>query len=189
MIIIRNGIYKNKKLKESDPKITRPTKERVKLGLINILLNRINLNNNNTFLDLFSGTGQIGLEVYSLKRFKNVILNELNLDSFNTIKENINSLNIKDNNLFLFNLDYLDLINKLKIDYSNLLPISFLYLDPPYKMNLDYNFIELLLKNNIINKDSYIIYEKDIDLDESYKSINIKEYKYGRSKLYLINLR
>lgn len=191
MIIVRTGKYKNKRLKESDRKITRPTKDITKLGLINILKSRINNLNNNTFLDLFAGTGQISIEVYSNSLFKNIIINELNLVSFKVILNNLNLLNDSLNNIYTFNLDYLKLIENLK-ENKELLPISVIYLDPPYKSQIKYDFILELKKLNLINENTLIIYERDEDLDNSFiNNINldkIKMYKYGRSRLYLISL-
>ncbi len=182
MIFIRNGEFKGKKLvNEINDKITRPSKDIVKLGLFNILRANNKLNDS-SFLDLFAGTGQIGIEAISLK-MKEVVFNDLNKTAYLNILKNINSLKLNnDTKIKVYNLDYLALINQEK---DHLFDVIFL--DPPYKMKIDNQLIDSLFINHLANKDSFIFIESDKELDNSLLfTYNIKEYKYGRSKLYLL---
>lgn len=208
MLKVSSGKYKFKRLKEvKDTNITRPSKDIVKLGLSNIinyyLVNNLDFasKTNLSFLDLFAGTGQIGIEMLSKDLFSLVIFNDKNREVIKVIKDNLSSLNdenyINEHTLVL-NKDYSDAL-KFISSSSNLkeyLPLNVIFLDPPYKDIITYDFIINLYKLNLISKDSLIIIESDKDLDKSIldnidlsKSSNlIKEYKYGRSKLYLIKV-
>ena len=189
MLIIRSGKYKNKRLNEVDPSITRPSKDVLKLGLFNIIGNRII---NSSFLDLYGGSGQIGLEALS-KGARLVYINDLSFKAYQTIIKNKDiTLNNKNNDYMedldkikITNLNDFDFINKFK-DYI----FNIIFLDPPYNYNKEKEVLESLKINNLINKDTLIFIEKDTSLNEELNNIyNIKEYKYGRSILYFLTLK
>ncbi len=189
MLIIRSGKYKNKRLKEVDPLITRPSKDIVKLGLFNIIGTRII---NSSFLDLYGGSGQIGLEALS-KGAKKVVINDSSLKAYKVILENrditlkskIND-NLDDfNKLTITNLTDIDFINKFKETLFDII-----FLDPPYLYNDEMNILSLLLSNHLVNENSLIFIEKDSELNSSLnENYNIKKYKYGRSLLFLLTLK
>ncbi len=189
MLIIRSGKYKNKRLNEVDPSITRPSKDVLKLGLFNIIGNRII---NSSFLDLYGGSGQIGLEALS-KGARLVYINDSSFKAYQTIIKNKDiTLNNKNNDYMedldkikITNLNDFDFINKFK-DYI----FNIIFLDPPYNYNKEKEVLESLKINNLINKDTLIFIEKDTSLNEELNNIyNIKEYKYGRSILYFLTLK
>lgn len=189
MLIIRSGKYKNKRLNEVDPSITRPSKDVLKLGLFNIIGNRII---NSSFLDLYGGSGQIGLEALS-KGARLVYINDSSFKAYQTIIKNKDiTLNNKNNDYMedldkikITNLNDFDFINKFK-DYI----FNIIFLDPPYNYNKEKEVLESLKINNLINKDTLIFIEKDTSLNEELNNFyNIKEYKYGRSILYFLTLK
>lgn len=189
MLIIRSGKYKNKRLNEVDPSITRPSKDVLKLGLFNIIGNRII---NSSFLDLYGGSGQIGLEALS-KGARLVYINDSSFKAYQTIIKNKDiTLNNKNNDYMedldkikITNLNDFDFINKFK-DYI----FNIIFLDPPYNYNKEKEVLDSLKINNLINKDTLIFIEKDTSLNEELNNIyNIKEYKYGRSILYFLTLK
>ena len=189
MLIIRSGKYKNKRLKEVDPSITRPSKDIVKLGLFNIIGKRII---DSSFLDLYGGSGQIGLEALS-KGAKKVIINDSSLKAYKVILENRDitlkskvSDNLDDfNKISITNLKDIDFIKKYE---NNLFDIIFL--DPPYLYNNEKEILSLLYKYELANENSLIFIEKDSELDISLANdYNIKKYKYGRSLLFLLSLK
>lgn len=173
MLKVNAGSLKGKSLLEPNPEITRPSKDILKQGLFNILRNY----EVDSFLDLFSGSGQIAIEAYS-RGFKDVTLNELNKDAYKIILKNLSNLNIKD--IKTFNLDYLDFIAQNKESKYDVI-----FIDPPYKMDINLSVLEKL--ETLTHKDSLIFIERDTILEKDILSrYNIKEYKYGRSKLYLL---
>lgn len=180
MLIIRSGKYKNKRLKEVDPSITRPSKDILKVGLFNIINLKIK---DSSFLDIYGGSGQIGIEAIS-RGAKKVVINDINKKAIKVINENVKSLNGNDD-IKIENLSDKDLLNKYKDNNFDII-----FIDPPYIYNNEINILSLLKNNNIINKDSLIFYEKECEIDESLSSLyNIKKYKYGRSLLFLLTLK
>ena len=153
--------------------ITRPTKDMVKEAVFS----SIQIDEDTKFLDLFSGTGAIGIEALS-RGAKDVVFNDLNKQAYNIIKQNLNK--VKEDRR-LFNLDYQKCLEKLageKFDY--------IYCDPPYNFK-DYEGIFYLVnKFELLNKKGIIIVEvrKDTDLANSYLGINMfKEKRYGINKI------
>ena len=64
-MIITAGIYKGRKIESPDEKITRPTLSKVRMGVFNTLYSIIGNFEGKTFLDVFGGSGIMGLEALS----------------------------------------------------------------------------------------------------------------------------
>lgn len=174
MIKIRGGKYLHRVLKQPPLEITRSTKDVCKEGMFNSLGNIYSC----SFLDLFGGSGSIGIEAYS-RGANPVFINEKNKQAFNIIKENLNSLSI--NEIKTFNLDYKDFLNKAKKDG---LKFDMIFLDPPYKMTINDEFINEILSYDILCENAIIIAETDYELEPIlFEKYQIKILKYGRSKI------
>ena len=200
MIIIRNGKYKNKRIDDSklDSNITRPSKDIVKNSVFNIIRSYAFSNSKDiktmVFLDLFSGTGSIGIEALSLE-FEKVIFNDKNKVVINFIDNTLKNV-IKDEEIedkyHLFNDDYLEVPNIIK--NKNIVDsIDVIFLDPPYELILDFNsLINNLKTNNLVNSKTIFIYEIDKKVEDIpyLEELNlVKEYKYGKTYLYLFSLK
>lgn len=200
MIIIRNGKYKNKRIDDSklDSNITRPSKDIVKNSVFNIIRSYAFSNSkdikNMVFLDLFSGTGSIGIEALSLE-FEKVIFNDKNKVVINFIDNTLKNV-IKDKEIedkyHLFNDDYLEVPNIIK--NKNIVDsIDVIFLDPPYELALDFNSLINNLKTNyLVNSKTIFIYEIDKKVEDipHLEELNlVKEYKYGKTYLYLFSLK
>ena len=168
------GKYKRTPIKTLDGEdITRPTRDFVKEALFTT----ISINNETVFLDLFAGSGAIGIEALS-RGAKDVIFNDSNPKAVKIINQNLDKIH---ETRTVYNLDYIDCLKKvceLKFDY--------IYVDPPYAF-LDYEEIFFYLnKYDLLNKQGIIIFEvkKDTMLKERYFNlVNYKEKKYGINKL------
>ena len=200
MIIIRNGKYKNKRIDDSklDSNITRPSKDIVKNSVFNIIRSYAFTNSkdikNMVFLDLFSGTGSVGIEALSLE-FEKVIFNDKNKTVINFIDNTLKNV-IKDKEIedkyHLINDDYLEVPNIIK--NKNIVDsIDVIFLDPPYELTLDFNsLINNLKTNNLVNSKTIFIYEIDKKVEDipHLEELNlVKEYKYGKTYLYLFFLK
>lgn len=170
------GAIRGLKLESSKNENLRPTKDRVKESLFDIINFDIL---NKTFLDLFGGTGQIGIEAFSRGAAK-VIIVEIQKNNISIIKKNISK--IKNNhNIELFQSDALNFLKNNKI------PIDIIFIDPPYKN------VELL--ENSLEWASKIIDSNGIIITETLSLQNIqnnvgdfslqKRYKYGNISLNL----
>ncbi len=175
MIRVNAGKYKGRKIEEPNPLITRPSKDIVKVGLFNIIRNEIA---NSIFLDLFGGSGQIGIEALS-RNAKKVYFVEKDRNSFKILK----------NNLSYIDSTYYELINddyKRYLDsINNKIKFDIIFVDPPYVMAIDDFFISNLI-DNFLNEKGILIFEREDKFnDELMNKYSFKEYKYGRSKLYI----
>lgn len=175
MLRVIGGKYKRRLLDQPDKSITRASKDILKEGLFNSLGDITN----KTFLDCFSGSGAIAIEAIS-RGCKKVVGIEIDKSSYKVILSNINKLNITED-IKIYNDDFYKIINKLNMTFD------IVFIDPPYIYNINKEFIDNLYNNRIINNDSIIIIERDNELDiNEFNGYNIKELKYGRSKLYIL---
>ena len=167
------GKYKRTPLKTIDSLSTRPTKDMVKEALFS----SIYIDEDTSFLDLFSGSGAIGIEALS-RGAKEVYFNDLNKDAVKVINENLNKL--KENRI-VYNLNYDTCLFKLRGNQ-----FDYIFLDPPYSFKEYENVFNLIGEYNLLNDNGKIIVEvkKDVELDDNICSLNkYKEKKYGISKL------
>lgn len=180
---IISGTARATKLYTLDGLNTRPTLDRVKESLFNIIQNEIH---GSKFLDLFSGSGAIGLEAAS-RGAKKVILCDNSKDAIKVINKNVEKTHLKDK-VQIYNIDYESLLNtkiKEKLDI--------VYIDPPYNSDFVYNSIELLIKNNLVDENTKIILETDneesiIKKIEKLKIEIIDRRKYGRVILIFLKI-
>lgn len=167
------GKYKRTPLITLEGDSTRPTKDMVKEALFDTL----QIGYDDTFLDLFSGSGAIGIEALS-RGAKKVVFNDLNKDAVKVIEANLDKIHEQAK---VYNLNYEECLFKLN-DY----PFDYIYVDPPYAFKEYDKVFELVEKYNLLSKKGIIITEvrKDVDLLDQYICFEkFKEKKYGISKL------
>ena len=162
---ITAGKYKGRKIIAPDEKITRPTLSKTRMSIFNSLYSIMNDFEGLSFLDLFGGSGIMGLEALS-RGFKEVTVFELNKKSAEIIKKNYASLKLKPDLLIG---DSLKLIKKLNKIYD------VVFIDPPYQSGI----YEKIL-SNIDGR--IIIVEHSEDIDFSEFTI-IKQKSYGSTKI------
>ena len=181
---IISGTARGTKLYTLEGKTTRPTLDRVKESLFNIIQNEI-INSN--FLDVFSGSGAIGLEAAS-RGAKKVILCDKSKEAINIINKNIEKTHLKEK-VELYNLDY-ELLLKTKIKEK----IDIVYIDPPYDSDFVIKSLKNIIDKELVKDDSTIIIETDDeqrildDLKEMKVEITDKR-KYGRAILIFLKIR
>ena len=125
-MIITAGIYKGRKILTPDENITRPTLSKVRMGVFNSLYSMIGEFEGKSFLDVFGGSGVMGLEAYS-RGFSDVKVFEKNPKAAEIIKKNYKTLGLKPD---LQIGDSEKLIQKLDKFYD------VVYIDPPYMSDL-----------------------------------------------------
>ena len=167
---IISGKYKGRNLDGHNLDGTRPTMERVKESLFAIIQNYLD---GAVVLDLFSGSGNLGIEALS-EGASFAYLVDYNKKASDTIKRNLNTIGIKDAEVI--NLDYKKALNYLKDK-----KIDLIFLDPPYKTDFIEQSIKLIDEYNILSEDGLIICEND-SLDKIVYPNNyevVKDRKYG----------
>ena len=178
---IISGKARGTKLYTLEGNITRPTLDRVKESVFNIIQNNII---ESVFVDLFSGSGAIGLEAAS-RGAKKVILCEKDKNAANIIKKNIEKTHLNENTI-LYNMNYEKMIEELNEK------IDIIYIDPPYKTDLAYESLKKMIELELITNDTLIIVETDEE-ERIIKQMNeleieiINKRKYGR--VYLIFIK
>lgn len=165
-MIITGGKYKGRKIIAPDEKITRPTLSKVRMGVFNTLYSLIGDFEGKTFLDVFGGSGIMGLEALS-RGFEEVLVFEKNPKSAQIIKKNYESLKLIPN---LKIGDSLKLINKTEKLYD------IIYIDPPYLSGVYDNIF------SSIKHDCLIIAEHSEDIDIVNFDL-IKEKNYGGKRV------
>ena len=149
---------------------TRPTKDRVREAIFSALTNYIE---DSYVLDLFAGSGALGIEALS-REAKYCDFVDVRKDAFKVISNNLSSLGISNAKVYLS--DYkkaLDTLKNLNKKYSLVL------LDPPYKMDIYQEVIDYLVNNNMLEEDAIIVLESDHELDIQVTAKEIRHYKYG----------
>lgn len=168
------GKYKRTPIKTLEGEdITRPTRDMVKEALFSSIV----IYSDTKFLDLFSGTGAIGIEALSRGAI-DCVFNDVNRKAYKIIEENLNKVHEQRR---LFNLDY-----KLCLDRLNGECFDYIYADPPYSFNEYDMMFDLIAKYNLLDKQGIIIVEvnKDTTLNSEYNNILLfKEKTYGINKL------
>lgn len=152
---------------------TRPTMDRIKESIFAMIQDRIN---DSIVLDLFSGSGNYGIEAISLNA-KKVYFNDINKECIKVIKRNLDTFNIV-NKSIVYNLDYLkclDILNKSNTKFD------LIFLDPPYNLDCLDIILNKVIEYNLLNEDGLIICEYEFNnFKDEYMSLElIKEKKYG----------
>ncbi|HHT98274.1 MAG TPA: 16S rRNA (guanine(966)-N(2))-methyltransferase RsmD [Clostridiales bacterium] len=178
---------KAKRLQLKTPKglDTRPTSDRIKETLFNMINPYLN---NTMFLDLFSGSGAIGIEALS-RGAKFATFVDKDRNSINCIKENLITTKLMDT-AEIINLDVVKAINLLE---SKEVIYDLVFMDPPYNMDIEKEILVILENSNIINNDSIIIIESSIETKFDYiDNMNFQIFKtkeYGSCKHTFIEFK
>ena len=120
---ITGGKYNRQKITAPDENITRPTLSKVRMSVFNTLGAIIDFEGK-SFLDMYAGSGIMGLEAIS-RGFEKSVAVEKNKKVYNVIKSNFEKYN-KDNDIKLVFGDSLQVCKKLTEKFD------VIYIDPPY---------------------------------------------------------
>lgn len=170
------GSKRGLKLNTIESDSTRPTKDMVREALFSIILEYIP---NSTVLDLFAGSGAIGIEALSRGASK-CYFSDNNPECIKVIKDNLTKASFL-NQSETYKLDYLDMIDKVR-------NVSFdvIYIDPPYNLGLGIKAIERISSYDLLKKNGILVFETDtgeLAPDEIGVFTKIKSKKYGRNFL------
>ena len=151
---IISGKFKGRFLNVPNSKNIRPTTDRVRETLFNLLNNRIDFNDIN-ILDLYSGSGSFGLECIS-RGAKHVTFVEKDYQIYKNLLENIKSLGVEKNSTVIKSrvLDYSKSEAKNKFDL--------IFADPPYFNDDIYKVVENIRMNKYLKSESEMIIERSL---------------------------
>ena len=171
-------------LKTIEGQDTRPTTDRIKETLFNILNPDLP---GSTFLDLFSGSGGIGIE--ALRRIMDgnfrgadrAVFIEMNPKAAECIRENLQTTKLEEESVVM-NCDVLTGLRRLEgKDYV----FDFVFMDPPYGKELERQVLEYLASSPLISEDTLLIVEAD--LNTGFEYLESMGYECRREKIYKTN--
>ena len=157
-------------------KDTRPTTDRIKETLFNMLQNEIY---DCYFLDLFAGSGQIGLEALS-RGARYAVFVENAKKAAACITENIRFTK-SDKESLLLQMDVIAALRSMEGKYQ----FDIIFMDPPYDKELEREVLEYLKSSSLLKEDTLMITEASLQTDLSY--VNELGFTILKEKCYKTN--
>ena len=170
------GKAKGRKLLSPATLETRPTLDRVKEAMFSMIQGYII---EAVALDLFAGTGSLGLEAAS-RGAKEVYLIDKSSTTYPLLKENIVNLKLEEECTAL----NMDAYEALKLLNKKALVFDIIFIDPPYCKEMIPEALKVIEENKILNKEGIIVTKIDSieEIYEGYKQIKLtKSKKYGNT--------
>ena len=171
-----SGKVRGLQLKTIESDSTRPTKDMVKEALFSILMSKTP---DSIFLDLFAGSGGIGIEALS-RGAEKAYFSDNNIECIKVIKDNLTKARLIDDAI-VFHCDYQKMLEEIKE-----VKFDIIFIDPPYNRGLGIKAIERISSYNLLKTNGVLILEAD-EVEEipdtigMYERFNYK--KYGRNVL------
>lgn len=181
---IISGTARGTKLYTLEGLATRPTLDRVKESIFNIIQGEIE---GTQILDVFAGSGAIGLELLS-RGAKRAVLCDKSKEAIQIIKKNIEKTHMQEK-AEVYNLDFEQLIEKIKNQKFDII-----YIDPPYATDFVRKTIDKVFENRLVKEGTKIIIETDdeqrILKDIENKNVEITDRrKYGRATIIFLECK
>jgi len=156
---------------------TRPTTDRIKETLFNMLQNDVP---GARFLDLFAGSGGMGIEALS-RGAKYCVFVENNPKAATCIRENLAHTKLAPDAMVM-ETNVITALNRLEKKEP---AFDIVFMDPPYNMEHENAVLEYLKDSDLINSDTVIIIEASLETDFSW--VEDMGYQMLKEKLYKTN--
>ena len=169
---IITGEYRGRRLESPAGYDVRPTSDKVKEAVFNIIMNEVW---DATCVDLFAGTGNLGLEALS-RGAKKCYFGDHSRESINLIKNNVKMCRAEDKSVIIAG-DYSKILSRINEK------VDIFFLDPPYKDGLYENCLEIIDSLDLLSEEGIIVAEHGVRdyVPETVGSLEIiKERKYGK---------
>ena len=166
--------------------VTRPTSDRTREGIFSALESEIGTCEGITFLDLFSGTGAVGLEALS-RGASEVVAVEKDKKAAGVCRENYEL--VKSSVSGKFSTLQMSVDSYLDLEQSKLLNSDVVYLDPPYEVANEVieKVLSKVLERGILRPDAVVIVERSSRVAPFSWPTGLlasKERKYGEGAVY-----
>lgn len=169
---------KGKITKKGDIEATRPTLDRVKEAMFNIIGQEVY---ESDVLDMFAGTGSLGLEALSRGANTAVFIEKFK-ETYDILNNNIRDLDFKENSKAIMGDSY-EVLEKLN---KNNMKFDIIFVDPPYLNEMVKSSINLIEKYKLLKKDGLLVSKYDIS-EDIYKGKDklelVDKRKYGKTYL------
>ncbi|MQS74915.1 16S rRNA (guanine(966)-N(2))-methyltransferase RsmD [Companilactobacillus halodurans] len=172
-----SGKFRGLNLKAVPTNNTRPTSAKVKEAVFSMISPYLN---GGVALDLFAGTGSLGIEAVS-RGYQQAYLVDKAYKAINTIKENVEKTHEEDSFVVLKS----SATDALENFAKNQQKFDLVFLDPPYRMKVTEQIIKDMVESDLLNPEAIIVDETDYDIDLSdFSRIELlKEKKYKDTKV------
>ena len=172
---IISGKYRGKEVFGYQLEGTRPTQDRIKESLFAMIQNEVG---DAKVLDLFAGTGNLGLEALS-NGARHCTFVDNNQKAVQTIKKNIHNLNIPIDQHKVILSDYQAFLNQDKESYD------VIFLDPPYRYTVLPELLNDLVTKEKITSGGIVVceYEQGNLIESVQNLVQIKDRKYGYKRI------
>lgn len=170
---IISGRYRGLKLNEFAGNDIRPTADRVKESLFNILYDKVF---GARVLDLFCGSGNLGIECLS-RGAASVDFNDISPQSVKVLKGNLARL--KGENVYTVTTgDYAAFLNNARGAYD------LIFIDPPYALDVGLSALKIIAERSLLTQGGVAVYERDRPFEGTICGLEAYyERKYGKTYL------
>ena len=161
---------------------TRPTMDRVKESLFGMIQDYIK---DSTVLDLFAGSGQLGIEAIS-NGAKQCYFIDNNKEVIKVLNNNISNLKIKDKSKIILS-DWKKFLNESS---NNIIKFDLIFVDPPYAYDVYEKILDKVSSLNLLNKNGLIILEhNNLKFKDKYNNLSLfKQKKYGNKSVNIYKI-
>lgn len=173
---ITGGKFNGRKITTVKSNNVRPTSSKVRASIFN-MLNSLDFDFSGAlFLDLFAGSGIMGLEALS-RGFEKSVFVEKNPATYHLIKQNLAKF---DAQYELFNADALKFLDKSQNTFDTI------FVDPPYHAGVYDDIISKVFQNKLLKPEGILIIEAPLEYALPSTCSVIKEKVYGDTKIYFL---
>ena len=172
-----SGRLKGRKIDGYNIDGTRPTMDRVKESMFASIQDYIK---DSIVLDLFAGSGNLGIEAISNGAKKSYFIDNNN-EVIKVLKKNVSNLSIQDKSIIILS-DWKKALN----EFSNKnLKFDLIFVDPPYDYNVYEKILDKVSTLNLLNENGLIILEHhNLKFKDTYNNLTLyKEKNYGNKSI------
>ena len=181
---IISGTNKGKKLFAPEGMSVRPTSDKIKEAIFNILGY---IDEESVVLDLFAGSGNVGIE-FIARGAKECYFVDASHNSLSYVKKNLSICKFEPK-AKIMQVDYEKAIENLS---GMNMKFDYIFADPPYALNCSKNIAKKVLEKNLLAQHGMLIIESDQSekvFDEEFNEfIKYKEKLYGRTRISIFTL-
>jgi 16S rRNA (guanine(966)-N(2))-methyltransferase RsmD len=176
------GTYKGFRLNAFPGNDIRPTSSKIREAIFDIISTKVL---GSDFLDLFAGTGAVGIEAFS-RGAKSVTFVDFDYTAISLIKNNLKKIYQNDFSQVIKN-NYIQAIKLLNLEQKK---FDIIFLDPPYNKNYALTSLREIDQGALAKEGAIIVVQHPIkyEIKENFKNlVCLKEKKYGKSGITIFS--
>ena len=128
-------------------------------------------------LDLFAGSGSLGLEAIS-RGASEAVFNDVAKTSVAIIKKNLQTLNVSTTQAQVYNYDYSTCLDVVRGAFD------IIFIDPPYRLDYGATALKKIAERGLLSENGIAVYERNIPFEGEIDGLEkYDERKYGKAYL------